>query len=101
MFYHKIVSNSSNQGPLSIGADWNIAPPMNCPVFFFLFFFLEFAKVSLYVCSKSDVPITHYANFLLSHDFKVSCDSSRPFLILNSILKVFRSYNVLFLHLFF
>ena len=45
MFYYKIVSNSSNQGPLSIGADWAISPPMICP---FFFFFLNLQKYVLY-----------------------------------------------------
>ena len=98
MFYYKIVSNASYQGPLSIGADWAIAPPMICLVFFFFWI----CKSTSYVCSKSDVPITHYAHFLLSHVFKVSSNlKSHPFLILISILKVLRSYNVHFLYLFF
>ena len=52
MFYYKIVTNTNNQGPLSIGADWAIAPPMICPVFFFF----EFAKVRLMSVVKAMYP---------------------------------------------
>ena len=55
MFYYKIVSNASYQGPLSIGADWAIAPPMICLVFFFFFF--EFAKVRLMSVVKAMYPL--------------------------------------------
>ena len=54
MFYYKIVSNASYQGPLSIGADWAIAAPMICPVFFFFF---EFAKVRLMSVVKAMYPL--------------------------------------------
>ena len=66
MFYYKIVSNSTNQGPLSIGADWNIAPPMICPVFFLK----KFAKVRLMSVVKAMYPlhIKHMKNDLHIHN---------------------------------
>ena len=60
MFYYKIVSNSSNQGPLSIGADWNIAPTNDMSGILFF----EFVKVHLMSVVKAMYPL---------HVMRISC----------------------------
>ena len=87
MFYYKIVSNASNQGPWSKGAGWPTAPPIICPECFIFFPFI--CKSISYLSCKGNLPITRFENFLLSHVFTVSRDlKSHPFLILIFILRV-------------
>lgn len=59
--------NFTLQGPRFIGAGWAITQPIISRTFFCLSFCIHTSSCNL--CVKSNVPIKHNANFLLSHAF--------------------------------
>ena len=90
--------NFTLQGPRFIGAGWAITPPIISRGIFFSFCI---HTSSCNLCVKSNVPIKHNANFLLSHVFVSIYDWNR----VHSFLGVPRSFNVpvsvrVFLNLF-
>ena len=91
--------NFTLQGPRFIGAGWDITPPIISRGFFFFSFCIHTSSCNL--CVKSNVPIKHNANFLLSHVFVSICDWNR----VHSFPRVSRAFNVpvsvrVFLNLF-